>query len=153
MAEQSVRREWQQPNLYDVLQVSPTADLEVIHASYRALARRYHPDLNAAPEAALRMRQLNAAYDVLRDSEQRARYDAQHKRFARATGARRRRPETSYHRREWTSSLRVVDRSLASSAGRVRLMLIIAVLMASFALALWLFSEAIMDTPWTVFLV
>ncbi|SRR6266545_7801136 len=152
MAEQAVRRERQALSLYDILQVNPAAEPEVIHASYRALARRYHPDLNPAPEAAARMRELNAAYDVLGDSEQRARYDAQHQRPARATGARRRPPTTDPREMQWTSSLRVVDKRLASSAGRVRFLLIVTVLMASLALALWLFIEALMDTSWAVFL-
>ncbi len=96
--------------------------------------------------------ELNAAYDVLGDSEQRARYDAQHQRPARATGARRRPPTTDPREMQWTSSLRVVDKRLASSAGRVRFLLIVTVLMASLALALWLFIEALMDTSWAVFL-
>jgi hypothetical protein len=63
-------------NLYEVLQVSPKAGPEVIQAAYRALARTYHPDRNASPDAARQMRQLNAAYGVLSDPERRARYDA-----------------------------------------------------------------------------
>jgi len=62
---------------YRVLQVAPNADLEAIHAAYRRLARRYHPDLNAQPEAAERMRAINAAYGLLSDPARRAVYDAQ----------------------------------------------------------------------------
>ena len=62
-------------SLYDVLQVAPWCDAEVIHAAYRALARRWHPDLNRGPEAEAQMRQLNAAYQVLSDPQQRASYD------------------------------------------------------------------------------
>ena len=57
---------------YRILQVSPNADLEAIHAAYRRLARRYHPDLNPQPEAAERMRAINAAYGVLSDPARRA---------------------------------------------------------------------------------
>src|SRR3954447_26120785 len=71
-------------NLYEVLQVSPRAGQEVIQAAYRALARTCHPDVNAAPDAARQMRQLNAAYGVLSDPERRARYDAMRQRPARA---------------------------------------------------------------------
>ena len=64
-------------DLYRILQVEPNANLEAIHAAYRRLARLYHPDLNPRPEAAERMRAINAAYRVLSDSRQRAAYDAQ----------------------------------------------------------------------------
>jgi hypothetical protein len=63
-------------DLYRTLQVEPSADLETIRAAYRRLARVYHPDLNPRPEAAARMRAINAAYAVLSDPSQRARYDA-----------------------------------------------------------------------------
>jgi hypothetical protein len=63
-------------DLYRTLQVEPNADLEAIHAAYRRLARLYHPDLNPRPEAAERMRAINAAYRVLSDARLRAAYDA-----------------------------------------------------------------------------
>src|SRR5437763_16543450 len=74
MAERTRRRV--ERTLYDVLQVSPSAEPEVIRASYRSLARLYHPDLNGEPEADARMRALNAAYAVLSDTDRRARYDS-----------------------------------------------------------------------------
>jgi hypothetical protein len=61
---------------YRILQVAPNADLEAIHAAYRRLARRYHPDLNPRPEAAEQMRAINAAYGLLSDPARRAVYDA-----------------------------------------------------------------------------
>ncbi len=37
---------------YDVLQVSPNADQDVIKAAYRSLVQRYHPDKNpGSPDA------------------------------------------------------------------------------------------------------
>ncbi|MGI9146339.1 MAG: J domain-containing protein [Chloroflexota bacterium] len=63
-------------DLYRTLQVAPGADLETIRAAYRRLARLYHPDLNPRPEAAARMRAINAAYAVLSDPARRATYDA-----------------------------------------------------------------------------
>jgi hypothetical protein len=60
---------------YEVLQVSPQASPEVIHAAYRALARGYHPDVNNGRESG-HMRTLNAAYEMLRDPEMRTAYDA-----------------------------------------------------------------------------
>jgi molecular chaperone DnaJ len=61
------------PDLYDVLQVSPHAEVEVIRAAYRALARKYHPDHGGD---ARRMVVLNEAWDVLGDPTRRAAYDA-----------------------------------------------------------------------------
>jgi len=61
---------------YRVLQVEPHADQEAVRAAYRRLARLYHPDLNADPAAAARMRAINAAYAVLSDPRRRAAYDA-----------------------------------------------------------------------------
>lgn len=77
-------------NLYEVLQISPTATPEVIQAAYRALARTYHPDVNGSAEAASLMRQVNAAYAILSDPTKRARYDSmrlRHRRERRPTSA------------------------------------------------------------------
>jgi hypothetical protein len=62
-------------DLYKILQVDPEADSDVIEAAYRRLARKHHPDVSPAPDAELRMRELNAAYQVLRHAGQRADYD------------------------------------------------------------------------------
>ncbi len=67
--------------LYDVLEVIPTASAETIHAAYRSLISRYHPDKVAAlgPEqqaaATARTKEINFAYDILSDAVSRARYD------------------------------------------------------------------------------
>jgi hypothetical protein len=66
-----------QLNLYEVLQISARASPEMVQAAYRVMARTFHPDVNASPQAARMMRQINAAYRVLSDPERRARYDAQ----------------------------------------------------------------------------
>src|SRR4051794_22869065 len=74
---------------YQVLQVDPSAEPDVIHAAYRRLAAKYHPDVNASPEAAVRMTEINAAYGVLKDPDQRAEYDrARGIAYARATRGR-----------------------------------------------------------------
>lgn len=71
------------PDYYSILQVAPTAELAVIEAAYRQLARLYHPDFNPAPDAAERMKAFNAAFAVLRDPDRRARYDEQRSRQGR----------------------------------------------------------------------
>lgn len=61
---------------YSTLAVDRTATPEQIHAAYRTLARKYHPDVNKDPEAEQKFKELNEAYEVLKDPEKRRRYDA-----------------------------------------------------------------------------
>jgi curved DNA-binding protein CbpA len=58
---------------YEVLQVHPRAEPDVIRAAYRILARKYHPDMGGD---ANRMIAINDAWDVLGDPARRAAYDA-----------------------------------------------------------------------------
>jgi len=61
---------------YEVLGVSRDASQDQIQKAFRKLARKYHPDVNPSPEAEEKFKQLNEAYEVLRDPEKRKRYDA-----------------------------------------------------------------------------
>lgn len=79
-------------DLYATLGVAANATPDQIEAAYRALARQYHPDVNRAPDAADRMRDINAAYRVLRDPQRRAEYDRQ-RLFTQRTAAPERRAE------------------------------------------------------------
>lgn len=65
----------QEPDYYAILQVDPRAEKEVIQAVYRRLAAKYHPDVDPSPGASERMKQLNAAYEILSDPEKRKAYD------------------------------------------------------------------------------
>lgn len=61
---------------YDVLGVAATASQEDIRKAYRALAKKYHPDLHPGDkEAEERFKEVTAAYDLLSDAEKRARFD------------------------------------------------------------------------------
>ena len=60
---------------YEVLGVPRDADADAIRRAYRKLARKYHPDLNADPEAEERFKELGEAYEVLSDVDKRARFD------------------------------------------------------------------------------
>jgi curved DNA-binding protein CbpA len=62
---------------YEVLQVSPNAEADMIHRVYRLLAQQYHPD-NKDTGNAERFREIHEAYSVLSNPEQRARYDIVH---------------------------------------------------------------------------
>jgi curved DNA-binding protein CbpA len=83
---------------YRVLEVDRDASTAVIKRRWRDLAREHHPDRAAgdAPETqrlTVRMARINAAYDLLRDPERKARYDAspqaRRARETEATGSRR----------------------------------------------------------------
>ena len=62
-------------DLYEILQVHPSAQPEITQAAYRRLALLYHPDTNPSPEATAAMAAVNRAYEVLSDTEKRAEYD------------------------------------------------------------------------------
>ena len=61
--------------LYQVLQVDPSADPEVIEAAFRRLALKYHPDTSTDPESSERMREILEARACLSDPNQRIAYD------------------------------------------------------------------------------
>lgn len=58
-----------------MLGINKNATDDEIKKAYKSMAKKYHPDLNKTPEAAEKMKEINAAYDVLKDPEKRARYD------------------------------------------------------------------------------
>ena len=65
-----------EPNdLYEVLQLHPSAEVEVVQAAYRRLAAKYHPDHNDSPDALAKMKAINEAYETLSDPERRRAYD------------------------------------------------------------------------------
>lgn len=60
---------------YTVMGVKPNASAHDIKIAYRRLARKYHPDLNKAPDAEKNFKELGEAYEVLKDPEKRKQYD------------------------------------------------------------------------------
>jgi len=62
------------PDYYEVLQLNPKADPDMIHRVYRLLAQRFHPD-NVETGNAETFREILEAYKVLSDPEKRAAYD------------------------------------------------------------------------------
>jgi DnaJ domain len=62
---------------YENLKVTRKAPIEVIRASYKAMAQKYHPDLNGGNAESLRiMTLLNLSYEVLSDPAKRTEHDA-----------------------------------------------------------------------------
>lgn len=62
-------------DLYAILGVSKDATDAEIKKAFRRKARELHPDVNKAPDAEDRFKELNEAYDVLSDANKRAQYD------------------------------------------------------------------------------
>ncbi|MEK9672062.1 MAG: molecular chaperone DnaJ [Rhodospirillaceae bacterium] len=61
---------------YDVLGVKKDADDKGLKSAYRKLAMQFHPDRNPDDkEAERKFKELNEAYEVLKDAEKRAAYD------------------------------------------------------------------------------
>ena len=64
-------------DLYDLMQISPTADTETLHRVYRLMAARYHPD-NVHTGDLQKFLLLQKALDTLCDPIKRAAYDAEY---------------------------------------------------------------------------
>ena len=60
---------------YKIMAVDKTATQDEIKTSYRKLARKFHPDVSKEKDAETRFKDINEAYEVLRDKEKRAAYD------------------------------------------------------------------------------
>jgi len=65
----------QYKDYYEVLGVARGADADVVKRAYRKLARKYHPDVSKEKNAENKFKEVQEAYEVLRDPEKRAAYD------------------------------------------------------------------------------
>lgn len=112
-------------NYYQILQVDPRAEPEVIEAAYRRLMRKYHPDV-LSPEDREReetqrlVRELNEAYEVLRDPVKRSEYDARLK-APRKPAAPKKAPEvTEVEKRMYLVRCGITKRTFRMLLGRRR---------------------------------
>ena len=60
---------------YKILGVTRTATADEVKKSYRRLARKFHPDVSKEKDAEARFKEVQEAYEVLKDPEKRAAYD------------------------------------------------------------------------------
>ena len=66
----------QKRDYYEVLGVPKNADQETIKKAYRALAKKYHPDMNPDDKnAEAKFKEASEAYAVLSDEDKRRQYD------------------------------------------------------------------------------
>ena len=75
------------PDWYEVLQISPNAESEVIESAYKRLAFKYHPDRNPGRDCEERMKLINEAFVTLSDPSRRANYDRTRQHSGGPTGA------------------------------------------------------------------
>ena len=62
-------------NYYAILGVTPDSDSHDIKIAYRKLARKYHPDVNKAPESVQKFKDILEAYETLSDEKKRKQFD------------------------------------------------------------------------------
>src|ERR1700694_237007 len=61
---------------YETLEVERNADESKLKAAFRKLAMKWHPDKNPGDVASeVRFKEINEAYEVLKDGDKRAAYD------------------------------------------------------------------------------
>lgn len=60
---------------YETLGLDRNASEDEIRKAYRKLSKKYHPDLNKAPDAEKKFKEVNDAYDILKDPQKKAQYD------------------------------------------------------------------------------
>jgi curved DNA-binding protein len=65
----------QYKDYYQILGLTRGADADEVKRAYRKLARKYHPDVSKERNAEDKFKEVQEAYEVLRDSDKRAAYD------------------------------------------------------------------------------
>jgi len=65
----------QYKDYYEILGLTRGADAASVKRAYRKMARKYHPDVSKEKNAEDRFKEVQEAYEVLRDTEKRAAYD------------------------------------------------------------------------------
>jgi molecular chaperone DnaJ len=63
------------PNLYAILGLDSNATMDDIRKAYRRLAKELHPDVNKAPEAEEKFKEVKEAYNIIGEEKSRKEYD------------------------------------------------------------------------------
>lgn len=116
---------------YAVLHLHPSASASEIRQAYRELSKRYHPDTTTLPtaEATAKFQQLNQAYAILSNSEQRSLYDLKigYSRWTvQQTPSDLGKPAAD-HQSRWTDSAYLEPKDRPLSAGEVFVLFILGV--------------------------
>lgn len=115
---------------YAVLGVDRGASGVEVMRAHRRLAKRHHPDVQRSADATERMRQINAAWQILSNPVRRAGYDHAHRRSGRGqaghraasrTGVRPSAPSSAGQWASWPAAANAATtNSHATAAPRVR---------------------------------
>ena len=107
---------------YKTLGIAKNASPADIQKAYRDLARKYHPDMNPDnPKAKKKFQEVQAAFDVLNNSEKRELYDRYGSSFeTMAQGARPTAAEAAGDRRRAGSPLKTLTSASSSATASAR---------------------------------
>lgn len=62
-------------NYYEILGVTPDSEFFEVKTAYRKLARKFHPDINKAPDSIKKFKDIQEAYETLSDNQKRKNYN------------------------------------------------------------------------------
>ncbi len=103
-------------NYYEILGLTPDSDSGELKSAYRRLARKYHPDVNKAPESAEKFKDILEAYETLSDEKKRIQYDTLNGFFK--TGATHRNSQESIYRYKKTASSTKTEENIPPKADK-----------------------------------
>ncbi len=63
-------------NYYEILNIKPNATSQEIKKAFYTQSKKYHPDVNKAPDAETNFKIVNEAYQTLIDEDERKKYDS-----------------------------------------------------------------------------
>ena len=90
---------------YSILGVDTNATQEDITIAYRKQSLKWHPDKNPNRDTTREMQDINEAYHILRDSEKRARYDLELRRYYEFCGIRKQKNEQGSTQKEYSYTI------------------------------------------------